>query len=319
MVGNIKVIDKLVNLVKERPKETVIIVSTGVLIAGIILSSQASNDPKEYFPMMPAPTKAPVVETVKPITTKNPVYMTMDINVALNQVIRLEPSKDSKYVGKIEEHKNAELLYIDGEFALISYTDKKGNTRLGFVETNSIADLDNIGSRYQVEKTNMYGEITINKCRIQNDSSSNALDSNILTRGNKGDYVKIIGEYHDGIEKWYIVNYRNYIGYVKPNSLNVITEEEMFNLVNSRCIEIVGSKVRFRSTPKVDNNIIDEIEKGTKLPVISIDKDWYQVYYKGRYGYVSTRKDCTKETGDLYKPPGLTNIDISINYNKGTI
>ena len=50
MVGNVKVLDKMINMVKDHPKSTVTIVSTAVLIAGIILSGIGS-EAKEEFPM----------------------------------------------------------------------------------------------------------------------------------------------------------------------------------------------------------------------------------------------------------------------------
>ena len=309
MVGNLKVFDKLVDKVKEHPKEAVIIVSTGVLIAGLILSNIPSK-PKEEFPFMPAPTPTvtTIVETPKP--TKNPNYITIDIKVAQNQIMRLEPRSDSKYVNKVEGNNDAELLYIDGNYALISYNDN-GNVRLGYVEADRISHLEDIGPNYQATKLNMYGEIKNDNCRIQNNTDDNYDDPNILTRGKKGEYVKIVGTIHDGEKDWYIVIYRNYIGYIDPSNLNVMDEEAFFNMVNTTCVEIVGSKVRFRRSPKIDKkNIITELDKGTKLPVISREGDWYQVYYNGEYGYVSTRSDCTKEIFEVYAPPGLTQIHL---------
>ena len=157
----------------------------------------------------------------------------------------------------------------------------------------------------------MYGEIISDKCRIQNNTYDSYDEPNVLTRGKKGEFVKIIGSINDGTSDWYIVIYRNYIGYVKPSSLKVLDEEAFFSMLNSSYVEIAGNKVRFRRTPKIDkNNIILEFDKGVKLPVIAREGDWYLVYYDGEYGYVSTRSDCTKEFFEPLSPPGLTQIHL---------
>ncbi len=310
MVGNVKVLDKMINMVKDHPKSTVTIISTAVLIAGIILSGIGS-EAKEEFPYMPAPTVPVAAVTPTPVPTRNPEYITYSIKVAQDQIIRLEPRSDSNYVSKIDGNNEVELLYVDNGYALISYTDTKGNTRLGFVNMERVANPENVGPRYQATKLNMYGEIINDKCRIQNNTDDSYDEPNVLTRGKKGEFVKIIGSINDGVNDWYIVIYRNYIGYVKPSSLKVLDEEAFFNMLNTSYVEIAGNKVRFRRTPKIDkNNIILEFDKGVKLPVIAREGDWYLVYYDGEYGYVSTRSDCTKEFFEPLSPPGLTQIHL---------
>ena len=97
-----------------------------------------------------------------------------------------------------------------------------------------------------------------------------------------------------------------------------MTEEEFLKITNTNYIVIVGNKVRFRNSPKIDNgNIIDEFDKGTKLPIISKDKDWYQVYYNGQYGYVSTKSDCSKEIYENFRAPGLSNLHFDKEGVKG--
>lgn len=310
MVGNVKVLDKMINMVRDHPKSTVTIVSTAVLIAGIILSGLGGGV-KEEFPYMPAPTIPVVAVTPKPVPTKNPNYISYYAKVAQDQIIRLEPRSDSKYVSKIDGNNEADLLYVDNGYALISYTDLKGNTRLGYVDMQRVSHPEDIGPRYQANKLNMYGEIVNDNCRIQNDMDDSYDDPNVLTRGKKGEFVKIIGSINDGEKDWYIVIYRNYIGYVNPSSLRVMDEDTFFNMVNSSYVEIVGNKVRFRRSPKIDkNNIVLEFDKGVRLPVVSKEGDWYQVYYDGEYGYVSTRSDCTKEYYEPLSPPGLTQIHL---------
>lgn len=309
MVGKIKVLDKMIDIVKEYPKTTVVIVSTGVLIAGLILSGVSG--PKEKYPYMPAPEVPIVVNVEKPVVSKNPNAITYSIKVAQNQIIRLEPRSDSKYVNKIDGNNDTELLYVDGNYALISYTDKNNNTRLGFVDMERVSHPENITSNYKANKLNMYGEIITNNCRIQNEAYVSNEDPNLLTRGKKGEFVKVIGSIKTGDKEWYIVIYRNYIGYINPENLNLMDEETFFNTINSSYVEIVGNKVRFRRSPKIDkNNIILEFDKGTKLPVISREGEWFQVYYDGEYGYVSTRNDCTREIFEPLSPPGLTQIHL---------
>lgn len=309
MIGNIKVFDDMYNMMKKKPKTTIVIVSTFVLITGILLSSIDSK-PKEEYPFIPQPTTKVEEVVVTPKPTKNPNYITYEVKVAQNQIMRLEPRSDGKYINKIDGYNTVQLLYIDGDYALISY-NHNGNVRLGFVENERIANFDEIGPNYQATKLNMYGEIKTNNCRVQNNTDEGYNEPNILTRGKQGEYVKIIGSINDGEQLWYIVTYRNYIGYMKPEHLNVMDPETFFNTINSSYVEIVGSKVRFRSSPKIDkNNIITEFDKGTKLPVISREGDWYQVYFNGQYGYVSTRSDCTKEIFEPYAPPGLTQIHL---------
>ena len=310
MVGNINVFDKMINFVRERPMATVTIVGTGVLIAGIILSG-ATNKPKEVFPYMPRPTTK-VEERVEVIVPKKTTYITYTVKVAQNQIIRLEPRSDGKYVDKVVGNNEVDLLYIDGDYALISYTDNNDIARLGFVETERIAHLDEVGPNYQATKLNMYATIN-NNCRLQNNTDDDYDAPNILTRATKGEYVKIVGSINDGQKDWYIVTYRDYIGYMNPNNLNVLTEEEFNSIVNTNYVEIVGSKVRFRSGPKIeDGNILDKIPRGVKLPIISSkDKDWYYVYYEGQYGYVSKRSDCTKEIYERMTPAGLSNVHLN--------
>ena len=161
MIGNIKLHDKIFDFVEKHSKETIIVVGTGVLIAGIILSSSNSK-PKEYFPYAPRPV-GKIVEEYIPEKVDVSNKMTRYIEVGLNQIMRLEPRSDSKYVDKIENIKEAELLYIDGEHALISYTDTNGMTKLGYILTSGIAHLKDVGSIYQATKVNKYGEIKNDK------------------------------------------------------------------------------------------------------------------------------------------------------------
>ena len=115
-----------------------------------------------------------------------------------------------------------------------------------------------------------------------------------------------------------VYSYRDYIGYMKPENLTIVSEEEFDNIINTNYVEVVASKVRFRSSPNIeDGNILDKIPKGTKMPIISSkDKDWYYVYYNGVYGYVSKRSDCTKEIYERIIPAGLSNIHIERESNK---
>ena len=315
MIDNIKVDSRLVKFVKEH-KGPVTIVGTGVLIAAIILST-SEKPKKEVFPMYRPQQKIEeqVKETPKP--EKNPFFITYYVKVAQRQIMRLEPRMDSKFIDRIEGNNEVELLYIDGDYALIAYTDSNGMTKLGYVETERIANLDEVGLVYQAGKLIMYGEIINNGCRIQNERSDDAYDANILTRGKKGEYVKVIGEIKDGKKTWYIVIYRNYIGYMEPSNLKLISEEEFNNTINTSFVEIVGTQVRFRRSPKKDkNNIILEFPQGIKLPVVSIDGDWYQVYYEGQYGYVSKQPNCTRLIMEDIKPAGLTNIHLDKDEGK---
>ena len=310
MIDNIKVDNRLVKFVKEH-KGAVVIVSTGVLIAGIILAS-IDKPQKEVFPMY-VPQETKIVETTKePVhQEKNPFYTTYYVRVALNQIMRLEPMSDGKFVDRIEGNNDVELLYIDGDYALICYTDSHGMDRLGFVETDRIAHLEDVGLRYQANKMNMYGEITNNNCRIQNNRDVGPDEPNILTRGKKGEFVKVIGEVREGNKTWYIVTYRSYIGYMDPANLRLISEEEFNNTVNTNFVEIVGTQVRFRSSPKKDkNNILVELDKGLRLPVIGTDGDWYYVYYNGTYGYVSMQSNCTRLVMEDTKPAGLSYLHL---------
>ncbi len=310
MINNIKVDSKLVKFVKEH-KGPVVIVGTGVLITAIILST-SEKPKKEVFPMY-VPPKVQVEEQVKePVhKEKDPFFTTYYVRVALNQIMRLEPMSDGKFVDRIEGNNEVELLYIDGDYALICYRDSHGMEKLGFVETDRIANLNEVGLRYQAGKMSMYGEITNNNCRIQNNRDDDPYEANILTRGKKGEYVKVIGEIKEGNKTWYIVTYRSYIGYMDPANLRLINEEEFNNTVNANYVETVGDNVRFRSGPKKDrNNILIELPKGTRLRVIAIDGDWYQVVYNGEYGYVSTQADCTRLIVEDTKPAGLTNLHI---------
>ena len=310
MIDNIKVDNRLVKFVKEH-KGPVVIVSTGVLIASIILAT-TDKPKKEVFPMyMPPQTK--VVEEVKePVhQEKNPLFTSYYVRVAINQIMRLEPRSDSKFVDRIEGNNEVELLYIDGDYALVAYTDKHNMTKLGYVETDRIAHLEDVGLIYQANKLIMYGEITNNNCRIQNNRDDDSYEPNILTRGKQGEFVKVIGEIKEGKKNWYIVIYRNYIGYMDPANLRLMSEEEFNNTVNTNFVEIVGTQVRFRREDKIDkNNIILEFEKGTRLPIVGETKDWYYVYYEGQYGYVSKQPNCTRLIMEEIKPAGLTNIHL---------
>ena len=99
MINNIKVDNKLVNFVKEH-QGPVIVVGTGVLIAAIILST--NEKPKEVFPMyMPTMVKAEehIDEPVQ--KEKDPFFITRYVRVALNQIMRLEPMTDGKFVDRI--------------------------------------------------------------------------------------------------------------------------------------------------------------------------------------------------------------------------
>ena len=215
MIDHIKVFDKIIKFTKENPKKAVVIVSTGVLLATIILSTTVPHKAKEIYPYMPAPTPKITEEVKEEVLEKDPYFTTFVVKVALHQIIRQEPRSDGKFVCKIEENNdNVTLLYINGDYALISYDDNKGNTRIGYVDKNSIANLDSVGLIYQVNHLNMYGVITNDGCRIQNDTYSDASEYNILTRGKSGDYVKVIGEITDNKHRWYVVIYRDYIGYI---------------------------------------------------------------------------------------------------------
>ena len=315
MIGNIKVFDKMINFVKERPKDTVVIVGTGVLITALILSNIPSK-PKEVFPYMPRPMER-VEQQEEVIPQKKTSYMTYTVRVAENQIMRLEPRSDGKYVDKIVGNNEVDLLYVDGNYALINYTDNNGIARLGFVETERIAHFDEVGPIYRADKLDMFACIN-NNCRLQNDTFDDYDEPNILTRANKGEYVKIIGSIKEGKELWYIVIYRDYIGYMKPDNLTILSEEEFNSIINTNYVEVVASKLRFRSSPNInDNNIIDKIPNGTKLPIISSkDKDWYYVYYNGEYGYVSKRSDCTKEIYENITPAGLANIHLDRESSK---
>ncbi len=316
MIDNIEVFEKMIAFAKKHKVTAVIIVGTGTILATVLLNNAINSKPKEVFPYMPRVVVEESVKEEPKAQEYNPLHMTTYVEVALNQIIRLEPRSDAKYVTRIDGIKDAELLYIDGDYALISYETKEGTIHLGYIDASSISHRDRVGLIYQANKLNMYGEITTDRCRLQNDTSNNNADHNILTRGTKGEYVKIIGEYKEGKDTWYLVTYRNYIGYMKPENLRVMTEEGFYNTVNTNYVEIVGTRVRFRSSPKLDkDNIILEFNKGTKLPVVSRDGDWYQVYYNGTYGYVSTRSDCTKELYEQYVPPGLSSIHLERESN----
>lgn len=317
MIDNIKVDNRLVKFVKEH-KGAVIIVSTGVLIAGIILAG--TSKPKEVYPVY-VPPKPDIqeeeVEKVPRHIERNPFFVSYYVDVSKEQIIRLEPMREAKYVDKIGDNNEVELLYIDGDYALICYTDNNGLAKLGFVETDRIINLENVGLRYQANKMNMYGEIITDNCRIQNDRETNPDDYNILTRGKKGEYVKVIGELREGNKTWYIVTYRSYIGYMDANNLKLISEELFNDTINTNFVEIVGNNVRFRSSPKKDkNNILLELDKGVRLPVVGTDGNWYQVYYNGTYGYVSMQSDCTRLIIDEKNPPGLSQIHLEKNDQK---
>lgn len=309
MIDNIKVDNRLIKFVKEH-KGPVVLVGTGVLIVGIILAN--TDKPKEVFPMyIPPQTKVEQVQQEQPKQEKNPFFTTYYVHVALDQIMRLEPREDGKFVDKVQTSEDVELLYIDGDYALIGYTDKNGMTKLGFVDTDRIGHLEDVGCVYQAKKLNMYGEITTNNCRIQNDRDTDPYEANILTRGKKGEYVKVIGELQEHNKTWYIVIYRSYVGFMDAANLSLITEEDFNNTINTNYVEIVGTGVRLRSSAKKDkNNILLEFEKGTRLPVVSREGDWYQVYYNGTYGYVSTRSDCTREIYEAYTPPGLSYVHL---------
>ena len=316
MVGNLKVFDKLINGVKEHPKETVVIIGTGVLIAGLIFSTAEKDDSKKVYPFMPRPTEK-IEEKIDTVPMKKTNYITYTVKVAYNQIMRLEPRSDGKYVDKIVGNNEVDLLYIDGDYALISYLDPNGIAKIGFVESDRIVDVSLVNPLYRANKLDMYGEIKTNNCRIQNNTFEGYDEPNILTRGKKGEYVKIIGEINEHDKNWYIVIYRNYIGYMDPANLNIISKETFNSTINTNYVEIVGNKVRFRSRPELDkDNIILEFDKGTKLPIVSVEPDWYQVYYNGQYGYVSTRSDCTKEIYEEVKPAGLSNIHLEEESNK---
>ncbi len=282
-----------------------LIVSAGVIIV-MALTPEPKKEYPEYIPNPPVPPK-PHEDEIK-------VKHTFYINDGTN--MRLTPSLNGKYVGKLEnvaDFSNITIInttYADGNFWLLVKGD---NNRIGYISGDYCHYLEE-KSQHLHNLTDASGFIKANY-----DNVNMRLDpwkeenNNYIEKIKKDEYAKVIGvidrENLEGI--WYLVAYGNHIGFVDSQYVSYYPNLQIDDIRNTiKTVVVDGDGVRLRTAPNTDSNVFTSLNKGTELKYVSENAEWYLVEYSTKYGnqefYISKQHSTLKEENVI--PEYLQNV-----------
>lgn len=316
---NMTFYEKVKELSEKNPKKATLIKTSAVVGLVVVLIILIAHKPVSDV-NLPEPTPTPVVEMgdVRPPGSvieedkedEIPQYIGYDIMVDAGTRMRLEPMRESSYVETIGDTTVANLIAIDGEYALISHKNSTDSyTRLGYVPLDRISPIS--GELHPSAYTcNEYVNFTENKVRIRSSMDTDHNAGNIVVNGKKGDYGKIVAvipgpEWSD--ETWYVVAYKNYIGYMHDKNGVFISTEQMQEILNRENIylRITGTDVNFRSSPTKGQNVTTKLNSGDTASLIDENTGWYHVIFNGVEGYISKEVTCIEKYSTKSIPDGV--------------
>ena len=328
MISNLKVTKKLIKLARKHPK--IALTSTLAFVTAIVLAlslPHGSKGQQEIGDSRPTVIIENITDTgeIKQDLPPSPLFLGTDISIDPGTTLTLEPG--SGHVGTVRVSTQAELIMIDGDYALVLYNipqEKYGydlshdHRRMGYVPYENIRPL---ASQFSETAAPYERYVCFDKAtRIRIEKS----DSGILTTARKGDYARVIGSVYSpewSDEEWYIVAYGNFIGYMEGKNGKFITREEMIEIINTPNVylRINGTNVNLRSEPTKDNkNVKKRLNKGSEAQVLDHQNGWYHVLYNGLEGYISDELTCLEEYSSKKIPNGLENLHFE-NSNEKTI
>ena len=312
---------------KKFEKKHPILVKTGVVAATVVLIVALTSTPvvpKEENITIPTATSAPAKVPAPPVQqVPEEDYYGYDLKVKVGTKVRLEPSQNGAYIETITNNEYANLIAIDGDYALISHQNSNDTySRIGYVplESTTIPFKERFHSR--VDSCLEYVYFTEDNVRIRNDMNADHSARNILVNAKRGDFARVIGvvpnpEWSD--EKWYLVAYKGYIGYMKNENGNFISAEQMQEIIEqeNQFIRITGVGINFRrEAVKNQNNVITHLNKGDTVKIIGETPEWYYVSYNGIEGYISKTLTCIEKYSAKSIPKGISCLHFDSDITK---
>lgn len=117
-------------------------------------------------------------------------------------------------------------------------------------------------------------------------------DDEIITQVHTGEIYSIIKEQNNWIE----IQLPKETGWITTDYITIIDQENKTkdfttvtstpNIEREEEIIITNDNTHIRSGPSVNENIINYVNKGETLPLVSEDEEWYKVEYEEKTGYV---------------------------------
>ncbi|MGM9538752.1 MAG: SH3 domain-containing protein [Candidatus Onthomonas sp.] len=121
--------------------------------------------------------------------------------------------------------------------------------------------------------------------------------SEVLTTLGKGASLEVLG-YGDG---WFYVEAKGKTGYVP--------------LSDVACEVVTTSKLKLRSAPDGNSEVLEVLDKGTTLAPTNSEEEWYQVCYDGQEGYISSEYVTPAEADSFtVENPAMTDGEAVLAY-----
>ena len=148
------------------------------------------------------------------------------------------------------------------------------------------------------------GVITASSLRMRSEPSTSA---STIMNIKKNTQVSV----HDELDGWYKIVYKDKTGYVSADyvaytanpaetepaaapdvSEEKVETEETAETEGTQVASIGGNKVNFRTGPSASSDVIEKLNEGTEVELVSTENGWCQIIYGGQTGYVSAEYVC---------------------------
>ena len=122
-------------------------------------------------------------------------------------------------------------------------------------------------------------------------------DSEALTALGQGASLEVLG-YSDG---WFYVEAKGVTGYVPLSDVG--------------CEVVTTSKLKLRSEPGKDGEVLEVLDKGILLTPLDAEEEWYQISYDGQEGYISSEYVEPSEADSFtVENPAMTDGEAVLAY-----
>ncbi len=274
--------------ISPKMKKIVLIGATVVLIAVSALTSikkpHTIDIPK---PDLPKPPGVVLIDNQQ----EEKVEKVFTVSSGTN--IRLTPSQDGVFLGRVNEDADYNKLSVISEYErdddrwfLVRY----GN-HIGYISADYCKNLSAFnGGMHNLEAASGYVQAIENNINIR-------LDPWIEDNNNYSDkikyaqFAKVLGivEQENLAGKWYLVSYGSRIGFVDARFFNYYPDFTINDcMINQKFVEVHGDGVRIRTSRNKDTNgnIFTSSNKGGRFVYLGEDNEWYAVLVEGKEMYI---------------------------------
>ncbi|MDO5568639.1 MAG: SH3 domain-containing protein [bacterium] len=131
--------------------------------------------------------------------------------------------------------------------------------------------------------------VTGNGVRIRTSTDTNSL-SNVITSVNSGTKLTVtntsVGA-NNSCSKWFQINYNNQTAYICGEFVSLSTDTGVSVNDNLQVGYVTGTKVNVRTSPSTSSSVMETLNVGDRVNIISYSNNWYKILIHDDVAYIT--------------------------------